>query len=649
MAVISWDGYLRRVKEIWGDRYKYSYEPSGEFKYKESTLKIICSHSSHRPNYSTLLYPPSHLRNDKHCSPTGCKECSRFEKNLIAWGKFLLQAKELWNDKYRYECKNPKEFSKKDSWVRIICNDDRHEPGFQTDRLASSHIRKNAKSSGCEECLRIERNIHSLDDFLVEAKEIWGDKYRYEYENPQEFDRRNGWVTIICNDYRHKENETTRLHPCNHVTRNKHRNPSGCRACFLIHDSKIKQKPFAKFLEDARAVHGEKYDYIEETYDGAKANMSIICNIHKKVFSQCPDSHINGGRGCPDCGKNKILTTSRDWRLEKVRERLHARSQGNVVVVEESFVSWHSEANFICSEHGEYRDYAFNVLTRGYPCQECNESWVPLKLTKEDILDRFKEKTGNFEILQIKGFGGDAELTIRCHDCSRKDFTVKMANTYTKDYACGVCERQKSEEYRKSQIRRYIKNSIDKRFRHWLKRAIEFHDDKYDYSLVNFISSHDKIEIICPSHGKFWQTPTNHLKSECRKCADGKLHGLYSDTFFERFPEKRLVPAILYYIKIDHDNHSFYKIGITKNSIKHRFGSASKSGFNITPIAIRETTLFDAFEAEQELLASLLDPILLLDDEHLVKALRNSTIGTTEVFSDSLTDSLIKKYFNDNN
>ncbi len=487
------------------------------------------------------------------------------------------------------------------------------------------------------------------DDFMLRARTQWGDKYEYEYDNPENFSWRNGWVTIICNDDCHEPNETTRIHPCNHIVKNRHRNPAGCRACFLFNDSKKKQKPFPTFLKDAKRVHGEKYHYIERTYDGAKANMSIICNIHKKVFSQCPDSHINRAKGCPDCSKNKTLAASRDWRLKKTKERLYERSDGNVVLIEDSFVTWHSESDFVCSEHGEFRDYTVNVLTRGYPCQECNENRVPLELTKEDILDRFKEKTGNFEILQIKGFGGDAELTIKCHDCSRKDFTVKMTNTYTKDYACGVCERQKSEEYRKSQVRRYYKNSIDKRFKDWLKRAIEFHDDKYDYSLVNFISSNDKIEIICPIHGRFWQTPSNHLNRECRKCADGNLHGLYSNRFFERFPEKRLVPAIFYYIKIDHDNHSFYKIGITKNSIKHRFGSASKSGFNITPIAIRETTLFDAFEAEQELLASLPDPILLLDDEHLVEALRNSTIGTTEVFSDSLTDSHIKKYFNDNN
>ena len=645
MVGMKWDEFLLRAKAIWGDRYDYSFEPSGDFKYKKSSLIVKCSHCSDQSDYVTSLYPPSHLRNDKHKSPSGCEECLRIQKNLIAWKEFLFDGKKIWNGKYSYEIKNPKEFNKNNSEVKIICNDDRHPPNFPTLIIASSHLRKKVKSSGCRECLRIDRNLKSWDKFLVDAKEIWGDKYQYKYENPKDFDRKKGWVTIICDDERHHSTEFTDVHPCNHVTKNKHRNPSGCRECFLIEDSKQKQKPFAQFLKDAKVIHGEKYDYIEKTYDGAKANMSIICTIHKKVFSQCPDSHINRAKGCPDCSKNKTLAASRDWRLRKTKERLYERSDGNVVLIEDSFVTWHSESDFVCSEHGEFRDYTSNVLTRGYPCQECNENRVPLQLTEEDILDRFKEKTGNFEILQIEGVGGAAELTIRCHDCSREDFTVKMSNTYCNDYACGACSRQKSEDYRKSRVKEFHKNSKDVRFKSWLERSMEFHNDKYDYSLVKYIDQHHKVEIICPSHHIFWQKPDNHLNKECRKCADEKLNGLYTKTFFERFPQKKAVPAILYYIKIKHKKHIFYKVGITKNSIKIRYGKVAASAFNITPLAIWDTTLYEAFVAEQALLSGLSSPDLLLDNESFVRELRDSTIGTTEIFCDSLSDSDITKYF----
>ena len=53
----------------------------------------------------------------------------------------------------------------------------------------------------------------------------------------------------------------------------------------------------------------------------------------------------------------------------------------------------------------------------------------------------------------------------------------------------------------------------------WIKWAIVIHDNKYDYSKVNYIGVNNKITIICPIHGEFQQTPSNHLKGKgCRLC-----------------------------------------------------------------------------------------------------------------------------------
>ena len=52
-------------------------------------------------------------------------------------------------------------------------------------------------------------------------------------------------------------------------------------------------------------------------------------------------------------------------------------------------------------------------------------------------------------------------------------------------------------------------------------RAKSVHGDKYDYSKVNYTSINDKVEIVCPEHGSFYQTPHCHitLKQNCPKCA----------------------------------------------------------------------------------------------------------------------------------
>jgi len=43
----------------------------------------------------------------------------------------------------------------------------------------------------------------------------------------------------------------------------------------------------------------------------------------------------------------------------------------------------------------------------------------------------------------------------------------------------------------------------------FIDKANKIHNHIYDYSLVNYQHSHNK--IICTIHGLFNQTPTNHL------------------------------------------------------------------------------------------------------------------------------------------
>ena len=64
------------------------------------------------------------------------------------------------------------------------------------------------------------------------------------------------------------------------------------------------------------------------------------------------------------------------------------------------------------------------------------------------------------------------------------------------------------------------------------------HNNKYDYSKVDYINSRTKICIICPKHGEFWQTPANHLHGcGCPKCKNDKIGNNGRLTLFQ-FIEK---------------------------------------------------------------------------------------------------------------
>lgn len=53
----------------------------------------------------------------------------------------------------------------------------------------------------------------------------------------------------------------------------------------------------------------------------------------------------------------------------------------------------------------------------------------------------------------------------------------------------------------------------------FIARARNTHNNKYDYSLVEYINSSTKVKVICPKHGVFEQIPNNHLRGAgCLKC-----------------------------------------------------------------------------------------------------------------------------------
>lgn len=59
----------------------------------------------------------------------------------------------------------------------------------------------------------------------------------------------------------------------------------------------------------------------------------------------------------------------------------------------------------------------------------------------------------------------------------------------------------------------------EKNFKKWLADAKKIHGDKYDYSKVEYINARTKVCIVCPIHGEFWQTPSNHLQGQgCPIC-----------------------------------------------------------------------------------------------------------------------------------
>ncbi len=105
----------------------------------------------------------------------------------------------------------------------------------------------------------------------------------------------------------------------------------------------------------------------------------------------------------------------------------------------------------------------------------------------------------------------------------------------------------------------------------------KIHKNKYDYSKVNYITSNQKITIICPIHGEFHQKASHHLNGVgCSKCNFIKLANINRSTLNE----------FIYYANKIHNNKYDYSKSNYINRNKKLIIICQKHGeFQQTPNA----------------------------------------------------------------
>ena len=141
---------------------------------------------------------------------------------------------------------------------------------------------------------------------------------------------------------------------------------------------------------------------------------------------------------------------------------------------------------------------------------------------KENFIKKANIKHNNrYDYSKVEYIGSEVKVCIICPEHGEFWMTPHY---HLKGYKCPKCNGK----------------VIDKDS--FIKKSKEIHGDKYDYSKVEYKKSIEKVCIICPIHGEFWQTPHTHIKGagcpECAKIkvADGKR--ITYDEFIQKAKEK---------------------------------------------------------------------------------------------------------------
>lgn len=136
----------------------------------------------------------------------------------------------------------------------------------------------------------------TLQEFIEKANQLHN--YKYDYSETVYIDSRSK-LTIICPEHGRFEQRAS-----SHLLGN------GCPECARIWTDEHKQNlqkssrksrgmTTNEWVERARGVHGDTYDYSQVVYINQKTRVKIICLKHG-LFEQNPDSHLRGC-GCRLC------------------------------------------------------------------------------------------------------------------------------------------------------------------------------------------------------------------------------------------------------------------------------------------------------------------------------------------------------------
>jgi hypothetical protein len=239
----------------------------------------------------------------------------------------------------------------------------------------------------------------NTNDFVKMAKEIHGDKYDY---SKTDYRGKQKKVKIICPI--HGEFETQA---------NYHLEGRECRKCASQKRNSRYSLGNEKFINRAKEIHGDKYNYDDVNYSNNSNKVQINCPIHGPFF-QSPDKHLRGD-GCRKCGGRDKTTEE----FVKQSKEIHGDKYDYSDV---DYKTATQKVKIICPIHGEFEQSPNNHLS-GFGCKLCSES------QGEKLIDKLLSKK-EINFIREKTFS-DCTNTLLGKFCRKLPFDFYLPNFNT--------------------------------------------------------------------------------------------------------------------------------------------------------------------------------------------------------------------------
>jgi very-short-patch-repair endonuclease len=234
-----------------------------------------------------------------------------------------------------------------------------------------------------------------------------------------------------------------------------------------------------QYIKSCIDKHGDRYDYGLVEYNGVRSKINIICKEHG-VFLKNAKSHKEG-QGCPKCSGDFGLTKN-DFIIKYGRKDYDYSLLEDTFKIKSIIRIINKENNLIYQQWADHHKRGIN----------------PTKIEAKSLFNK---------LLEIHNSKYRYVIEKETYYSTDK---IKIIDNLTNDIFYYRVDRHLSG---------MKPNKVT--LNYFLIKSNEVHNNKYDYSLVNFNSISDKVDIVCKEHGVFKQRVSNHmnLKDGCPKCA----------------------------------------------------------------------------------------------------------------------------------
>lgn len=371
----------------------------------------------------------------------------------------------------------------------------------------------------------------------------------------------------------------------------KHLKGSGCPVC---KHGRMTTDILIKKLEN---IYGDKYVYNKVEYINNRTKIILTCKKHGD-FTILPSTALKGFKErcaiCIDeekkekeillnkikeektafkCEKNKIKKEKKRFKQsekDKIEEfilkckKVHYNEPYDYSLTK--YINSKTKVKVNCLKHGIFEKNPISLLN-GQKCPLCARTGH--KYTNEEWIKLAKEKYPQFDYSKVNYINKETKVIVVCNnkDCDGKihgEFSVYPNAFLRGENKCVKCIKEEKR--------------IQKQNDFILKSQI-LNNNKYDYSKVSYNGANTKVCIICPDHGEFWQTPTNHLHGcKCPKCAidnNRMMYDIKKREFYGTFIERAK--------KIHNDKYSYDKVIYNGNENKVIITCPEHGDFEQTP------------------------------------------------------------------